>query len=50
MLKRHDIEARMPIVREMTRWNVKATAGFNASEVAPSMRYKRNEFCNGKFL
>ena len=48
MFKRGDIEARMRIVRQMTRSNVKAIAGFNARKVAPSMRYKRNEFYNGR--
>ena len=42
MLKRRDIEAR--IVHQMSRWNVNTIAGFNASEGAPLMRYKRNEF------
>ena len=45
MFKRHDIEAR--IVRQMTRWNVNMNAGFNASEGAPLIRYKRNEFYIG---
>ena len=45
MFKRHNIEAR--IVRQLTRLNVNTIAGFNASEGAPSMRYKRNEFYIG---
>ena len=49
MFKRRDIEAHMRIVRQMTSWNVKTIAGFIASEVAPSTRYKRNEFYNGRF-
>ena len=45
MFKRHDIKAR--IVRQMTCWNVNLIAGFNASEGALSMRYKRYEFYIG---
>ena len=45
MLKKRDIEAR--IVHQMSRSNVNTIAGFNASEVAPLMRYKRNEFYVG---
>mgnify|MGYP007058292063 CR=1 FL=1 len=48
MFKRRDIEARMRIVHQMIRWNVKTIVGFSASEVAPSMQYKRNEFYNGR--
>ena len=46
MLKRRDIEAR--IVHQMIRWNVNTIAEFSASEGAPSMRYKRNEFYIGR--
>ena len=46
MFKRHDIEAR--IVRQMIRWNVNTNAGFNASEGAPSMGYKRIAFNIGR--
>ena len=42
MLKRRNIEAR--IVHQMIRWNVNTIAEFNASEGAPSILYKRNEF------
>ena len=42
MFKRHDIKAH--IVRQMTCWNVNLIAGFNESEGAFSMRYKRYEF------
>ena len=41
----HNIEA--PVVRQMTPWNVNTNAGFNASEGAPSMLYKRFEFYIG---
>ena len=46
MLKRRDIEAR--IVRQLSHWNVNRIAGFNETEGAPSMRYKRNEFYIGR--
>ena len=46
MLKRRNIEAR--IVHQMIRWNVNTIAGFNASEGAPSILYKRNKFYIGR--
>ena len=46
MLKRRNIEAR--IVHQMIRWNVNTIAEFNASEGAPSILYKRNEFYIGR--